>query len=39
MSPLEHPDLYWAIRGGGGFGVVTSFTYELHPVDRVLAAR
>ncbi len=37
-SPLEHPDLYWAIRGGGGnFGVVTSFTYELHPVDSVLA--
>ncbi|MBV9357266.1 MAG: FAD-binding oxidoreductase [Chloroflexi bacterium] len=37
-SPLEHADLYWAIRGGGGnFGVVTSFTYELHPVDVVLA--
>jgi FAD/FMN-containing dehydrogenase len=37
-SAVEHPDLYWAIRGGGGnFGVVTSFTYQLHPVDTVLA--
>ncbi|MDX1613346.1 MAG: FAD-binding oxidoreductase [Candidatus Promineifilaceae bacterium] len=29
----EHPDLFWAIRGGGGnFGIVTSFEYQLHPV-------
>ena len=37
-SQNSNADLFWAIRGGGGnFGVVTSFEYQLHPVSDVLA--
>jgi FAD/FMN-containing dehydrogenase len=37
VDERSHPDLFWAIRGGGGnFGVVTRFQYRLHPVDRVV---
>ncbi len=32
-SASEHPDLFWALRGGGGnFGVATSLAFQLHPV-------
>lgn len=36
VNKKQHPDLFWAIRGGGGnFGIVTSFKFQAHPVKNV----
>jgi hypothetical protein len=38
-SATDNSDLFWALRGGGGnFGVVTSFEYQLHPVASKMVA-
>jgi FAD/FMN-containing dehydrogenase len=37
VNAEQHPDLFWAIRGGGGnFGIVTSFTFRLHDVSTII---
>ncbi len=37
VDSSSHPDLFWAIRGGGGnFGIVTRFQYRLHPVSKIV---
>jgi FAD/FMN-containing dehydrogenase len=37
VDSASHPDLFWALRGGGGnYGIATSFTYRLHPLRTIV---
>jgi len=37
VDDQTHPDLFWALRGGGGnFGVATRFRFRLHPIDQIV---
>jgi hypothetical protein len=36
VDDQRHPDLFWAIRGGGNFGVATRFQFRLHPVSTIV---
>ncbi|KIJ63429.1 hypothetical protein HYDPIDRAFT_113442, partial [Hydnomerulius pinastri MD-312] len=40
VNAYSHPDLWWALRGGGGgtYGVITSVTYRTHPIVPLIAA-
>jgi FAD/FMN-containing dehydrogenase len=39
VSASDHPDLFWALRGGGGnFGIVSSFRFALHPLGPTVMA-